>query len=290
MFSFFIFAYVYTFTAKYEAIPAEKRGVHLFEHLSGYAFTLVPTMILATSIFARSNGMFWVAIVGFPILEAFVLNVVDAVKGRAKFSLAVARNTIFWGVLNIVVTIIPFVIVLKKAEQVYCSPDNIHGPIAVWCQGLLPNVYGFIQSRYWDVGFLTYYSISRIFLIIWGLYTFALIGSSLFKYAMSLLKLMKAPAKKPASDSTDLSIFSYGNLHAHMIYTTFLLYISVFYAHTQSSTRFFSSDPALYWFIAECLFRANGKKSLLSAGLVFFYLVHFTISGSFLFANYIVWT
>lgn len=169
LFSFFIFSYLYIFLSRYEAIAPANRGVKLFESFSGYAFTLLPTAILASSVFVRSNGMFWVAIIGFPILEAFLMNFYNAIFTRARFSFAVLFNTVAWGVFNIVISVIPFLIVLKKAENIYCAPDNVHGRIPYWCNELIPNVYNAIQLWFWDVGYLRYYKWERLFPIVWGL-------------------------------------------------------------------------------------------------------------------------
>lgn len=88
------------------------------------------SVVLSTSVFVRSNGLFWVVVVGYPILEAFIKNLLAINDG--KFSLRVMFNAIAWGVLNIVLVTIPYILVLKKAEQVYCSASYFEEK-ASWC-------------------------------------------------------------------------------------------------------------------------------------------------------------
>lgn len=303
-FSFFILAYLYIFNSRMEAIPLADRGVNLFTKPSAYAFSLVPSFILSTAVFVRSNGMLWVAIVGFPILEAFTLNLFSLFtqqkqkknrQGKDAFSFAVLFNTLMWGILHIIIAVIPFALELSKSASIYCKTanDDIYGSPASWCVGPFPNVYSYIQSQYWQVGFLTYYKLSKSFFIIWGVYTFTFIGYSLRKYAQSLWEKISGSnneGERQKKITPALSIFQYDNLHAHMIYTSFLFIISVFLAHTQSSTRFFSSDPAFYWFAADILYREHESKSKIAAVLLIFYFVHFNVSGTFLFANFMTWT
>lgn len=113
----------------------------MFSELSHFSFSILPTIVLSTSVFIRSNGIFWVVVVGLPILESFFINILLLTKG--KFSFSVLKNTMFWGIFNIIAVLAPYVIVLKKAEKIYCSPEYFEEK-ASWCKGILPNVYSFI--------------------------------------------------------------------------------------------------------------------------------------------------
>ncbi|KAL4456191.1 hypothetical protein ABPG74_014152 [Tetrahymena malaccensis] len=278
LFTFVVFLYLFLFYRKYQAIPKSEKGTKMFSSITNYSFSLLPSIVLAFSVTIRSNGMFWVVVVGYPILEAFILNFLNFAKGKFQFS--VLFNTIFWGLLNLFFCITPYIRVLRSAGQVYCQPAYFdENP--PWCKGIIPNIYNFIQDKHWNVGFLTYYTLNRLFCIIWGLYTFLLIIFYITKYLNSL-------RQKPQS----FSIFSGNDMESQMLYTIILFFVSVFFAHVQSSTRFFSSDPCLYWFLADILFNHEQKinTNTFPKILAIAYLVHFNISGIFLFSNFFTWT
>ncbi|KAL4504455.1 hypothetical protein ABPG72_009901 [Tetrahymena utriculariae] len=278
LFTFVIFLYLFLFYRKYQALPNSKKGTNLFTSITNYSFSLLPSVVLAFSVSVRSNGMIWVVVVGYPILEAFILNLVNSAQG--KFQYKVFFNTIFWGLLNIFFSLIPYIRVLLNAGSVYCQPAYFEEN-PPWCQGFLPNIYNYIQDKHWNVGFMTYYTLNRVFCIIWGIYTFILISYYIKKY---LYSLRQQPDR--------LCIFSSGDMDSQMLYTIILFFISVFFAHVQSSTRFFSSDPSLYWFLADILFNHGQKKipNTFSKILTITYIVHFNIAGFFLYSNFYLWT
>ncbi|EDK31691.2 mannosyltransferase Pig-V protein (macronuclear) [Tetrahymena thermophila SB210] len=278
LFTFVIFLYLFLFYRKYQTIPKNQKGTHLFTSITNYSFSLLPSIVLTFSVSVRSNGMIWVVVVGYPILEAFILNLINSAKG--KFDFKVLFNTIFWGLLNIFLCLTPYIRVLISAGSVYCQPAYFEEN-PPWCKGILPNIYNYIQDKHWKVGFLTYYTLNRTFYIIWGLYTFILLFSYIIKYLYSL-------RQKPET----LSIFSGFDMESQMLYTIILFFISVFFAHVQSSTRFFSSDPSLYWFLADILFNHENKSktNTISKILTIAYLVHFNIAGFFLYSNFYTWT
>ena len=149
----------------------------LFECFSTYSFSLLPTIIISVSVFCRSNGMFWVVIIGFPILKEFLMNI------YINFSFNVFKNTLIWGILTLIIIILPYILVLNNASNIYCA-DSYYKEKASWCNSIFPNIYSFIQDKHWNVSFFGYYNVNRIFMIYWGIHTFCILGYQLYSYIL----------------------------------------------------------------------------------------------------------
>lgn len=50
----------------------------------------------------------------------------------------------------------PYIGMQVAAYRSYCSSSAVNPP--EWCTRAIPSLYSYVQERYWDVGFLTFYS------------------------------------------------------------------------------------------------------------------------------------
>lgn len=141
---------------------------------------------------------------------------------------------------------------------------------------------------------------SRAFFIYWGLHSIILLGCGLKHYVtrnyLSLFTFdnAKAPAVPVrASGAADRHnpIFD-ASLNPLVFYTLVNYYIIVFYAHTQSSTRFFCTNPYFFWLIANYLVKKQKQQKYFSRAniWVLFYLIYFNVAGIILFTNFLPWT
>lgn len=49
-----------------------------------------------------------------------------------------------------------------SARLRYCEEPLAAGVQRPWCAGRLPNLYGFVQERYWGVGLFKYFTITQV--------------------------------------------------------------------------------------------------------------------------------
>lgn len=119
--------------------------------------------------------------------------------------------------------------------------------------------YSYIQERYWNVGFLTYFKPQNII--------FILIGTPALIIGLLSLLLYK----------TTFNVYENGIYLSFMI----LYFITAFFTNVQSSTRFFCSHPYFYYALA----RLSQKSKIVSIWSSFYWLL-----GMLLFVVAFPWT
>ncbi|CZT15454.1 related to GPI mannosyltransferase 2 [Ramularia collo-cygni] len=126
-------------------VTATPAGAFLLLLLSGVLIGFATTI--------RSNGLltgsifFWDAISFIPQLR-------DIITRRNFRALTFYAGIVAAGILIGAGYIIPQAL----AYQEFCTADNIRP----WCEKGLPSIYTFVQERYWNVGFLRYWTVSNI--------------------------------------------------------------------------------------------------------------------------------
>lgn len=80
----------------------------------------------------------------------------------SKASLENGHRGLVWNVyrtwLGCACVITPYLWLQLQAYQAYCKPSfHEAGQMPEFCEKSLPSVYGYVQKKYWDVGFLRFY-------------------------------------------------------------------------------------------------------------------------------------
>lgn len=253
------------------------------------------TFALALNIVARSNGL---VNFGFPLY--FLLR---------KF---VLKQTNFWFTSFKILTclllgLIPWTFFNFFAFRQYCYTENqlnhteavlsygrekafvLAGqrlePHSPWCDNTLPFPYSYIQSHYWQVGFLKYYEIKQLPNFLVALPILAFSCWHCFVYLRHFV--MKFITKYPMTHL----IKEYKTL-PFVIHSSFLTLFCIFFVHIQISTRLLcSATPTLYWFAADYMPKSLDKLKLKSkAGMIFVWFGSYVIVGATLFSNNLPWT
>lgn len=148
----------------------------------------------------------------------------------------------------------PSVLHQLHAFSELCAPP---GPRRPWCDGaILPNVYGFVQSEYWGVGFLRYFTPAQA-------PNFALAAPMLaIAYTAVWTAKGQAWARAP-----------------FVLWMAVLAATGTFVGHVQVSTRLLATCPAVYWWVAE-----HG-----GAWHRVYFCVYFVL-GAALFSTFYPWT
>lgn len=177
--------------------------------------------------------------------------------------------------------------------------DDHNNFIRPWCEKKLPLLYSFVQIEYWNCGFMRYYTFNNIpnfFLAIpmiiissWGIISYC-------KYdwhRIITLGLISRNEKKK-NDSSKTYFSSY--LLPHIFLWAFLLLYCCTSMHIQVITRFFSSVPTLYWFVAwliyshdDVIFKKNNSNNIKTINwgyIILYYFIFYGILGVVLFTAF----
>ncbi|KAJ7188456.1 glycosyltransferase family 76 protein [Mycena filopes] len=189
----------------------------------------VPAAIAFTLAAAfRSNGF---------LLSGFILwgLLIQPLLARKSLPLSSVPSAVVLSALPFA----PFVAHNYAAYLAFCSAD----PPAAWCARALPLIYSHVQARYWNSGFLRYWTLQQLpnFLIA----TPPLLAICAFS-VHHLRRWIKSPA---AAGYAFLS----ASIAPHAIHALFMCSILIFASHTQIVLRLAASMPITYWAAAWLL-------------------------------------
>ena len=207
-----------------------------------------------------------------------------------------------------VVMITPLAMVQYFAYSLYCTTSNPNLHLSPWCFSFIPDVYNYVQKKYWGVGLFQYYSLHQLpnFLLAAPILLISLF-SLFFYFIFHLRSFLRRPSPLPLFCSSKDDV-KYGkmifdiNLIIFYIHWAILIVISLTILHVQVTTRFLSSTPPIYW-ISSYLLLFPGKKritigrgrgrrwiSLTLGDVVLLYYLIFIVVGATLHVNFLPWT
>ncbi|KAK8798834.1 hypothetical protein WA158_007918 [Blastocystis sp. Blastoise] len=159
-----------------------------------------------------------------------------------------------------VISICPIIFYLYYCYSSYCTSDY-HRP---WCDAIIPNLYTYVQSYYWNVGPFAFYTHNHRFEICLGLPIIIYISPN-----DTLFNCIPIPL---------LPFISYAVVN----------FISgVIYVHVHVTTRYFMSTTILLpWFFA---YISTYKHSFSSYCLIIYCIIYIFI-GTCLFSMFLPWT
>lgn len=144
----------------------------------------------------------------------------------------------------------PFIYHNYIAYAIFCKSAT--DDIPSWCAHSLPCIYTYSQSRYWNVGFLRYWSFSQIPNFIVAAPLFFLIADFVMAYARHHLS---SSSRNPiATDRTPISFYNI-SLLPHLIHSVILFCMLLVSAHTQIILRLAPSMPIIFWAAAHLIAR-----------------------------------
>lgn len=129
--------------------------------------------------------------------------------------------------------------------RVFCQETDTPAP---WCSSLPPSIYTYVQSKYWNVGILRYWTLQQLPNFLLAAPVLGLLSYYSTQSVRSFAGLLfdQARLQKP-SPFDSLSLAPHG-IHA-FVFTSILLFAS----HTQIILRFAASLPFTYWSAARLL-------------------------------------
>ena len=147
----------------------------------------------------------------------------------------------------------PFLHHHYSAYNAFCLRDT-SSVIPSWCSNWLPSIYAHVQSHYWNVGFLRYWTLQQLPNFIISLPPLVM----LFSFSTFHLRLTYAQTKLNQSEAQPKhrdfhTTFLFPSITPHAIHAFILSSTVLFASHTQIILRLAPSMPILYWGVAWLL-------------------------------------
>ncbi|KAI0367932.1 mannosyltransferase [Pilatotrama ljubarskyi] len=196
------------------------------------------TCFFALAATFRSNGIFVCGFITWGLVVEPSLNRQKVSLGRILYAAALC------------ITVVAFFVGYQyQAYRLFCK-----GPSTPthWCYAFPPSIYTYVQTRYWNVGFLRYWTLQQLPNFLLGapplllLFTFTLryLRLALIPRLVNHISASDSPSKSPIENA---SPFLSPSIAPHVIHALVLCLLLLFASHTQIVLRLAASMPLTYW-------------------------------------------
>lgn len=225
-------------------------AVAIFSDAVRAAFLLIVSgMLIGFSTMIRSNGLLSGSIFAWDVIT-FIPQLPSTVFQRKWAQALRLGSTILGGILIGAGYILPQI----EAYQAYCTLGNLRP----WCEETFPSIYTYVQARYWNVGFLHYWTLSNLPL-------FALAAPMLALLSLTAVDALLSAARGKSISETRLSKNIMARLALPQLMLT-LLAITNF--HVQIINRISSGYPIWYIMLAISLHRSDDNGEAVPSEIV----------------------
>ncbi|CAG2106571.1 unnamed protein product [Medioppia subpectinata] len=263
-------------------------GIYL-THLSDKSHHLMmASALFGLSSATRSNGIISIGFVLYKQLNR-ILNECFAENGRfvlkKNWCQRLAINLLL-SISLVIICLLPFISYQLYAYQLYCR-DSDHPK--VWCGHSIPLSYSYVQSQYWNVGFLQYYHLRQIpnFLL-----AFPIIVLNLKTCVTYLLlnshRIVSIVCRRPQQRHKKCdSVLKNDMCFVHIIHTLCLTMFCVLFVHIQVTTRMLMScTPLVYWAVESVEVKRRKRVN----DLIHLWFYGYFIIGTILHSNFLPFT
>ncbi|KAI5362258.1 Putative GPI mannosyltransferase 2 [Septoria linicola] len=229
---------------------------------TSFAWTIASGLLIGIATMIRSNGLFGGFMFACDVV-AFLPSLSSVLRQHDWSTLVRVSSTILAGVLIAIGYIGPQVFAYIE----YCTGGNER----IWCHRTIPSIYSFVQSHYWDVGFLHYWTTSNL-----PLFTLAtpmlamLVGTGYIALHPTQLNTfasaVTASVKPEGSGSGDVFRHTMRRFALPQVVLAVLAFTSF---HVQIINRISSGYPVWYILLAIAI-RANTSEMRLGVGALNF--------------------
>ncbi|KZV62811.1 glycosyltransferase family 76 protein [Peniophora sp. CONT] len=143
----------------------------------------------------------------------------------------------------------PFLAHQYTAYRVFCGGDQLVHSDAPWCLDTLPFIYGYVQGKYWDNGFLRYWTVAQAPNIGLALPILTTIISFCVNHLRSGVLVQALNLRRPLTEgeTPPRSPFLRASLTPHAIHAVIFSMVLLFVSNTQIALRAASAMPTTYW-------------------------------------------
>ncbi|POW09956.1 hypothetical protein PSTT_06377 [Puccinia striiformis] len=138
------------------------------------------------------------------------------------------------------ITCFPFIYDQIHAYLLFCVYPTAQRP---WCSNRIPSIYAFIQSHYWNNGFLKYWTWNQLplFILSFPIYLISFQGIISYYYYSSSTKT--TTRRTTYLDNPEIQI--------HILIQSIITLILLFNSHVQIILRQASTMPIIWWTLAD---------------------------------------
>ena len=240
---------------------------------------LLASLVIAVSVSIRSNGIVTSGFVLFsivsgicPALPLFLLrrcSLKDVIASlRNNTTLRGLFGALLSAMLLSTIAAAPLFLIQSHHQRAWCSLTS-----SDWCRAaqtkLLPSFYSHVQQKYWNVGFLRYWTPSQIpnFILFFPM----------LHLVLSNVRGFRRLSPEPSSQQL---------LLPYVVHALFLALFALFCMHVQVGTRLLcSASPAVFWFAAATFHASPRGKVFVVSWFASYFLL-----GCLLFTNFYPWT
>lgn len=228
----------------------------------------------------RSNGLLWgIVFLGdlATVLNGLVRSWNSPSKQSVRRELLIAGAKIIAGGLIIGGA---FCLTQFKAYKTYCTNASTTQP--EWCEARVPLIYSYIQSKYWGVGFLRYWTPNNIPNFLFAFPTLAVMWKSGCYYSYYLPKSIKENTSTPDISEHERAILRKIEYFSPYLAVQLVMFFACLLSwHVQIITRIGSCLPVIYWYTAEML--TSTQLSQVKTGKIIarYFMVWIVVQGIF---------
>lgn len=143
---------------------------------------------------------------------------------------------------HVIFPFLPSLLHQRGAYRVFCLSEAANqAQRSPWCSHLIPSVYTHVQRTYWNVSFLSYWTLSQLPNIALALPLLVPLLFYSIPHTFSLLRGKSLGSLRPLTTA------------AHSVHAAFLSITLLTNAHTQIALRLLSALPCTYWAAAALL-------------------------------------
>ncbi|KAF8891684.1 GPI mannosyltransferase 2, partial [Infundibulicybe gibba] len=205
----------------------------------------------------RSNGIFLSCF----ILWGMIIHPFLHGGSNGKSSLNVM--TFVYAILLTAIPLLPFISHNVSAYLAFCVQEDVPGNSSPpWCTKFPPLIYAHVQSTYWNVGFMRYFTPQQIPNFILAapplvlLFTFTIhhiIHGFIPRLRLALAQRAGSLSSPSKASPGIPEIFLAETITPHALHALGLSLILLFASHTQIVLRLAASMPIIYWAAAWLL-------------------------------------
>ncbi|KAI0324191.1 mannosyltransferase [Cubamyces sp. BRFM 1775] len=214
----------------------------------GMRFCAHKQWFFATCCFAlastfRSNGILIAGFVLWGLVVEPLLTHRKIYVGRILYTIALFSISVAY-----------FVYYQYQAYRLFCQGTDTPAP---WCSAFPPSIYTYVQGKYWNVGFLRYWTLQQLPNFLLGAPPLLLLISFATHYIRLALgprfitfvsgRATARPSGSSRDDRTMRSPFLSPDIAPHVIHALVLCFVLLFASHTQIVLRFAAAMPLTYW-------------------------------------------
>ncbi len=229
------------------------------------------------------------------------------------------------------VVCLPYICMQTYGWSVFCRPSRLSldekaldnaldlsrvSDIPSWCDAAVPSIYGYVQHKYWNVGFLNFYeklirlpfvvqSVPMIVLAVatcwtWTFGPWQVAGRS--GRATSLRRLVTlgsvqldpGTSKRVAATLRHSAVIVAPLVAPFVYHLALMTFVAIFVMHVNVATRFLSSSPLVFWGAAQWVL--NDPRGHVNQGetawrwrIMLVWCASYLIVGSLMFPNFYPW-